>query len=244
MIEVLKNQEQINEARKKLNQMGADSSTGFARKMYQLLFFLRFRRKAENVAINKSWDVLKILETIEKYKPDHSSMIYDMGSYNCEIPLSLWWRGYKKIFAADLNPLARSIRWYCNSIEFRRENFYQSSMPKHSLDIITALSVIEHGYDQVNFFKVCHDLLKPGGLVLITTDFNKTKINIDPNFKIFHLSYLIFSSNDISKLVEEASQNGFELLSTERENNWDESENPIHFLEYKMSFIFLGFRKK
>ena len=243
MIKVLKNKKQIEESRQMLEKLGADSSKGFSRKMYQALYLLRFRKKAEKVAINKSWDVLNILQMIEKYKPNKDARIYDMGSYNCEIPLALWWRGYRNIMAADFNPIGRAINWYGNKIQFRQENFYNSNLPSDSLDIITALSVIEHGFEQVEFFKVCNGLLKPGGLVLITTDFHSEKIWIDPDFKIFNLSYLVFSNEEINNLVIEAEKNGFELISKEKESNWDMTENPIEFLDMKMSFILLGFKK-
>ncbi|MFZ4713408.1 MAG: class I SAM-dependent methyltransferase [Bacteriovoracaceae bacterium] len=244
MIEVLKNSKQISDARKALNQIGADSSTGLARLIYTLRFSLRFRRKVEPVAINKSWDVYRILKTIEKFKPKKETPIYDMGSYNCEIPLALWSQGYRNLYAADFNPLGRSINWYGNNIKFRQENFYESTIEKHSLEVITALSVIEHGFEQVNFFKVCNDLLKSGGLVLITTDFHQKKIAIDPKFTIFNLSYMIFSKEEILSLIDEAKLNGFELIDNNFPDNWSESENPINFLDHDMSFIFLGFRKK
>jgi hypothetical protein len=117
------------------------------------LYLLRFRKPAEKVAVNKSWDVLSILQLIEKYKPNKDALIYDMGSYNCEIPLALWWRGYRNIMAADFNPIGRVINWYGNKIQFRNENFYKSTVTPHSLDVITALSVIEHGFEQVEFLK-------------------------------------------------------------------------------------------
>ncbi|MBC7430415.1 MAG: methyltransferase domain-containing protein [Bacteriovorax sp.] len=244
MIEVLKSKEQIREARAELKEAGVDSSTKFARRVYQALYWLRFRKPAEQVAVNKSWDVLTILKTIQKMKPDKNTAIYDMGSYNCEIPLALWWSGYRNIMAADFNPIGRAINWYGNKIQFRQENFYKSTVASQSLDVITALSVIEHGFEQVNFFKVCHGLLKPDGLVLITTDFHAEKIKIDPNFKIFNLSYMIFSNEEILKLVEEAKSNGFELISSELKNGWTNSEYPIDFLGHQMSFVFLGFKKK
>ena len=244
MIEVLKTKEQIRKARSQLKNAGLDSSTKLVRRIYQVLYLIRFRKPAEQVAINKSWDVLTILKTIQRLKPDKNSLIYDMGSYNCEIPLALWWSGYRNIMAADFNPIGRAINWYGNKIQFRQENFYKSTVSPHSLDVITALSVIEHGFEQVSFFKVCHGLLKPGGLVLITTDFHAEKIKISPEFKIFNLSYMIFSNEEVLKLVEDAKLNGFELISNELQNDWDKSDYPIEFIGNQMSFVFLGFKKK
>lgn len=126
MIRVLESQEQIQASRRRLNELGVDTSRGLSRRLFQLLFALRFRRLPGPVAVNKSWDVLTMLETIQEHFPDKASRIYDMGSFNCEIPLALWRRGYRDIRAADLNPLGRCIRWYGNRIDFHCEDFYLS----------------------------------------------------------------------------------------------------------------------
>ena len=241
MIEVLKSQEMIEEARAGLDKLGCDTTHGFARTMFQMRYLLRFRQIPPRVAVNKSWDVLKIVETIEKHKPDKDISIFDMGSFNCEAPVSLWMRGYRNIRASDLNPKGRCINWYGNGINFQCENFYEPGIDDESLDVMTSLSVIEHGWDQKKFIEICMRYLKPGGIVCFSTDFHPEKQPIPEDFRLFNLSYMIFSRAEIESLVRAAEESGLELLGPA---NWGESEYPINFLEKDFTFIYLAFRKK
>lgn len=240
MLKVLSKESDIQESRNQMNKKGIDSSTGFHRLRFATIFSLRFRRPVPPVSINKSWDVLNIVETIEKQFSDKNIRIYDMGSYNCEIGVSLALAGYKNIIGADFNPLGRCIKWYGNNIDFRCEDFYKPSVPPGSLDVMTALSVIEHGYDQKKLLNSFSTYLKVGGIALVTTDYHEQKIPIDPHFKIFDLSYMIFSKEEIQSLIQEAKQFGLELITTPE---WGQTENPIEFLNHKFSFILLGLKK-
>lgn len=241
MIRILKSDEQINQSRQGLSDLGADSSKGLGRKLFCTLFALRFRQKAEPVAINKSWDVHQILQLIERHVPDKKAAIYDMGSYNCEIPLALWARGYRHIRAADLNPKGRCIRWYGNQINFQCENFYTPNVPPKSFDVITCLSVMEHGFNQDHFLKSVSDLLKPGGLIAITTDYHPQKIDIPHDYRLFNLTYQIFNRQEIEAFITRAKDFGLELVE---DQIWDESKYPISFLGHQFTFILIAFKKK
>ena len=98
----------------------------------------------------------------------------------------------------------------------------------------------EHGYNQKNLLATCRRLLKPGGIVLLTTDYNADKLDIDPDFRLFGLPYMIFSKEEIKSLISEAESSGFELLG---DVNWSDDEKPIDFLERKFTFILVGLRK-
>lgn len=240
MLKILNKQSDIQDARDKMFTKRIDSSRGLHRLRFATFFALRFRREVPPVSTNKSWDVLNIVETIENVFPDKNIKIYDMGSYNCEIGVSLWLAGFRNIICADLNPLGRCIKWYGNNIDFRCEDFYTPSVPPGSLDVMTALSVIEHGYDQKKLLKSLSTFLKVGGIALLTTDYNEEKIAIDPNFRIFELSYMIFSKKEIESLVEEAKDYGLELIT---QAEWGKTETPIDFLNHKFSFILVGLKK-
>src|SRR5690348_15423763 len=117
MLKILHDEDQIRQARQELRRLGCDSSTGLRRKLFEACYALRFRTTPPAVAVNKSWDVLTMLETIKTVRPDRDAGIFEMGSYNSEIPLALWSSGYRRIRASDFNPLGRCIRWYGNRIE-------------------------------------------------------------------------------------------------------------------------------
>jgi len=48
---------------------------------------------------------------------------------------------------------------------------YAATATHGQLDIITCISVIEHVEEVRKFFRACHMLLKPGGLLFLTTDY-------------------------------------------------------------------------
>lgn len=240
MLRVLKDQKTVDESRKKLAELGCDTSRGWRRAMFAALYRLRFRTAPPTVAINKSWDVLTMLEMFEKHLPDRQSRLFDMGSFNCEIPLALWQRGYRRIRAADFNPLGRSINWYGNGIDFHAENFYQPDVPAESLDGITALSVIEHGYDGDNLMKSVSRILKPGGIFALSTDYHEEKLEIPSDYRIFGLPYMIFCRREIEELIEHGRRYGLAPLG---DLQWSSSDYPIHFLGRDMTFLFLAFQK-
>ncbi len=184
MVRILKRQADIELSRIRLREKGCDTSTGWRRALFETLYRIRYRAPAPAVALNKSWDILSILETIESYLPRRNARILDMGSFNSEIALALWQAGYRELIAVDLNPAGQSIRWFGNRIDFRCENLYHPSVPPESLDAVTAVSVIEHGYDRNRLVDTLKSLLKPGGIALITTDFSFEKCHIEPEFRL------------------------------------------------------------
>jgi SAM-dependent methyltransferase len=240
VIRVLKNDLEIQQARTILRAEGCDSSTGWWRTRYSLMYRIRFRCAPEPVALNKSWDVLQILRGIRSEHPDRSSAILDMGSFNSEILLSLWASGYRDLQAIDFNPLGRAIRWYGNNIRFSTGNFYASDFPASSLDAFTALSVIEHGWDQDQFLATAKRVLKPGGTFYVTTDYHREKLDVPEDFRAFGLSYRVFSQRDIENLVRAAEAQGFELIG---DVQFSDSEYPIVWEGRKYTFLLLAMRK-
>lgn len=248
MLEILKSTEQINESRKELGALHCDKSFSWPRVYFSARYLLRYRTLPPPVSFEKSWDVLMMLKSVLRYCPAKDAAVLDIGSYNSEIPLAILAAGYKNVTALDLNPIGRSIEWYkldgCR-IKFRCENFYESTLPPQSIDALTALSVIEHGFDPDRLFKMAAKLLKKNGLFLITTDFHEPKIGIPNDFKLFGLPYMVFSKSELKSLTAKANEFGFRLLG---ELHWGDekkpSDYPINWLEKKITFAFIGFQKE
>ena len=240
MIRILQSQGEIDAARSALAGIGCDFTQGWRRRLFALRYTLRFRRPPEAIAVDKSWDVWSIATTIAATRPDRSARIYDMGSFNSEVPLALSAMGYRTIRAGDFNPLGRSIRWYGYPIDFHCEDFYHPAVPPHSFDVMTAVSVIEHGYDQAKLIAALDRNLAPGGLFLLTTDYHAAPVAIPEEFRIFDLSYRLFDRAALEDLVTAASRIGLTLLG---DAEWRDSEYPIEFLGRRLTFAFLAFRK-
>lgn len=181
-----------------------------------------------------------MLTTIHRHLPDRRARALDAGSFNSEIPLALWNAGYRNLQAADLDPHGRAIRWYGNRIEFRRENFYEANIAPDALDAFTALSVIEHGYDQQRLLRLIRRVLRPGGIACLSTDYHEEPIAIPADYRIFGLPYRIFCRRDIENLLSEAQAQGLTPIGDLR---WEQSEYPIAWLGHGMTFLFLALRK-
>ena len=240
MIRVLRDAAQVVEARANLHAAGLDTSRGWRRALYALCWRLRFRRAPEPVAVSKSWDVWTMYRTVLEHAPDRATRVFEMGSYNSEIPLVLWRAGYHNIRASDFNPLGRAIRWYGNRIDFRCENFYAPDLAPGSVDVMTALSVIEHGFDQEKLIAAAARLLKPGGLFLFTTDYREEGATIPDTLRPFGLSYRVFSRGDIESLVRAAGVAGLELIGPAE---WAASDYPIEWYGFRFTFAFVALRK-
>ncbi|MEP0826054.1 MAG: methyltransferase domain-containing protein, partial [Nitrososphaera sp.] len=77
-------------------------------------------------------------------------------------------------------------------------------------DVITSLSVIEHGVNHEKYFKEMYRILKPDGLLLTSTDYWPYKINV--NSQVYRGGHdMIFSKQDIYKLLDTAASQGFAL---------------------------------
>ena len=240
MIRVLQNATQITEARENLRAVGLDTSRGWRRMLYSLRWRIRFRCAPEPVAVGKSWDVWNMYQAILAHMPDRTARVFEMGSYNSEIPLVLWRAGYRDIRASDFNPLGRAIRWYGNRIDFRCEDFYAPEVAPESLDVMTALSVIEHGFDQDKLICTATRLLKPGGLFLFTTDYREEGVAVPETVRPFGLSYRVFSRADIDAIVRAFSAAGLELLAPPE---WTSSAYPIEWEGFQFTFVLVGLRK-
>lgn len=63
-------------------------------------------------------------------------------------------------------------------IDFRRMSAYElEQLPAHSYDIVTLLDVIEHMGDHDTLFRGIRHVLKPGGILVVSTDFDDSAWN-------------------------------------------------------------------
>ncbi len=208
--------------------------------VFSLRWRIRFRRAPEPVAVSKSWDVWAMYQAALAHAPDRTARVFEMGSYNSEIPLVLWRAGYHNIRASDFNPLGRGIRWYGNAIDFRYENFYDPDLaPGSGGGVMTAPPVIEHGYDQGKLIGTAVRLLETRRRLPVHHRLPRGGIAVPPEERWFGLPYWVFSRADIESLVWDAAVAGLELIAAGvgvvRLSDRVEGR--------KFTFLFVGLRK-
>jgi SAM-dependent methyltransferase len=119
----------------------------------------------------------------------------------------------------------------CTATEFDDETF----------DFITCLSVIEHGVPIPAFLGECHRLLKPGGEVIVSTDYWSEPVTTAGK-EAYGVPVHIFTPDEIRKILVYGRDAGLQptgdvdLSTQERVVHWDR-----HDLDY--TFIVFSFRK-
>ena len=149
----------------------------------------------------KSWDVLETLRFIEKHVPK-TAPILDIGAYASEIPVALHRMGYSSLHAIDLNPDLLKMP-HSEHIRYRIGNFMETPYPDGSMTAITAISVIEHGFDGPRLLREVARLLQPGGYFIASFDYWPEKIDTG-SVKFFDLDWLIFSREDVLAFCKSA----------------------------------------
>jgi SAM-dependent methyltransferase len=185
----------------------------------------------------KSWDVLKTVHFIETNVP-RSASILDMGAFASELPCILHNLNYSNLVGVDLNPDIRKMP-YADSVRYEVSDFMNTPFPSESFDIITAISVIEHGFNSHALLRELSRLLRPGGYFVASFDYWPEKIKSD-GIMIFGMDWRIFSAPEVRTFIREATEYG---LVPPGEIDLESTERPISCGERDYTFAWLVFQK-
>jgi SAM-dependent methyltransferase len=178
----------------------------------------------------KSWDMALALESIVRDIPKQGRIL-DVGARWSPIIERLEMLGYQDIWACDLerswkDDLRRLARR--SKVRFRQADLTDTGLPPGSFDGITSMSVIEHGVEPGAYFAEMARLLRPGGLLITSTDFWCEPVTTDgifpygPRFGQMR----VFGPDDINELLAMAARAGLrfdgdlDLRCAERVVTW------------------------
>jgi ubiquinone/menaquinone biosynthesis C-methylase UbiE len=210
---------------------------------------LQHKRLPTHTSVLKNWDLFSLYNTLSAYRRD--SIILDLGCGSGEALKLLLALGFQNIHGVDFQ-----VGWKLRASQFRRMLRHRSLKPpfhlhkgditktrfsNQSFDCAVCISVIEHGVNLESFLKEAYRVLKPSGLLFLTTDYWEEKICIDNSIKAFGLPWKIFSRLEISNLITLAQDIGFVLNSTSEIP--DCSERPVLWQNARYTFINLIFSK-
>jgi SAM-dependent methyltransferase len=191
----------------------------------------------------KNWDHLAAVFTILR-NTSPNAQILDAGAelYSNVLP-ALFAYGYRDLYGINLDFAAPARR---GPIRYLHGDITQSQFDDGFFDAIACLSVIEHGVPLAGYFREMHRILKPGGLLITSTDYFPTPI--DTRGQSAHGSPIqIFSKPEILAALDLAYSAGFEStgpLDLATPEQFD--ERPIHWAKFNLDYTFLLFtlRKK
>jgi len=234
-MDVLQTKPEIKAARKRLKEMGADAADA------AFIALLKRNRLLPGKAVGdqlKSWDVWKTVSFIRQNLPIDAAVL-DLGAYACEILPALHQLGYRSLTGVDLNPNLSAMP-YQESIRYLVGNFLETTLHDGTFDAITAISVIEHGYQPERLCAEVSRLLKSGGYFLASIDYWGDKIDTS-GITVFGLDWLIFSRSDVDRLIEVADLYGLEPVGSIK---LDASDALIHWQSRDYTFAWLALRKR
>ena len=123
-----------------------------------------------------------------------------------------------------------------------RGDLTRTPLADASQDVVLSISTIEHGVDVGQFLSEASRLLKPGGLLFVTTDYWEEKLRPDGAVREFGLPWRVFSRPEIEALIEQAQRTRLVLdkegsvPACEEQTVWWHGQN--------YTFLALVFRKQ
>jgi SAM-dependent methyltransferase len=235
MLEVLQNKEQIKSARKEMKLRGRSVVETTLSKLVRRLGLSRGLPVGDFV---KSWDVGLTLDFIATKLPLDAPVL-DLGGYCSEVPVALVRMGHTGVHAVDLNPDLLNMP-NADQVKYCVSDFMSTPFPSDSFDAVTAISVIEHGYDPERLFSEVGRLLRPGGYFLASFDYWPEKIET-AGTRFFDMSWLIFSRQDVENMLTVAKRYG---LSPFGDLKYQSDERAISCSGFDYTFGWLVLRKE
>ena len=142
--------------------------------------------------------------------------------------------GYRHLHGMNLS-LADPARR--GPIRYVPGDLTRTEFPDSFFDAITCMSVIEHGIPIEKYLWEMFRILKPGGILITSTDYYPK--HIDTGNKTAHGAPIrIFSKPEIQAMLAQAEACGFELTG---ELDLDCARRPVRWEKYDLDFTFLIF---
>lgn len=160
-------------------------------------------------AREKNWDFLHAFRLIIQ-RSRKQDVVVDLGSGTSSVILDwLHLYGYTQLYGCDL--IADNMTR--GHIQYSRQDLEKTSYADGFADVVTCLSVIEHGVNLPHLIQECRRLLKPGGLLILSTDYTCRTLdltNVRDELGPVHL----FTPESMADLIQLASEHGFTPLGS------------------------------
>jgi hypothetical protein len=183
---------------------------------------------------SKNWDSLAALDLILK-STTKDAFIFDAGGelYSMILPW-LFLYGYKNLIAGNLvfqDPIRRG------HIIYQHSDITSTGFRAASYDAITCLSVIEHGVDLRHYFCEMSRILKPGGILITSTDYFETPVDTKGQMA-YGAPIHIFTRGEIEHALTIANEYGLTLIAP---LDLSANEKLVTWKQHNLSYTFVIF---
>ena len=185
---------------------------------------------------SKNWDHLAALDFILKHT-GADSVVLDAGAdHSSRILPWLEAYGYRHLIGINVAFPSSFVR---GSIHYMPGDIEQAPFDDQSFDVITCMSVIEHGVNETAYVHEMSRILRPGGYLITSTDYYP--VPIPTHGKVaFGVPIRIFTKSDITRLLDSAGASG---LRSDGDIEFDCTQTPIQWKGLRYSFIMFVLRK-
>ena len=198
-VEVLDSRARIDQARQELRLRGLSFTSSWWRHLSSKIGISSSICVGDHL---KSWDVLKTATFIEK-NVSKSEPILDIGAFASELLYVLHHLRYSNLTGIDLNPSIRKMA-YGDCVRYEVSDFMHTPFGPESFGAITAMSVIEHGFDGKVLLAETARLLRPRGYFIASFDYWPEKVDTR-GISFFGMDWKIFSEPEVLAFLDEAA---------------------------------------
>jgi SAM-dependent methyltransferase len=236
-VKVLQTAKQIEDARFELRNMGVSSLRPDSR-VGRFLVEVGLYPGVHIGDFRKSWDVLETVRFLAEHVSKDTPVL-DLGAFGSEMPPALCKLGFEQVHGIDLNSKIATMP-YRDRVQYVQGDFLRTPYPDASFGAITAISVIEHGYDPALLWTEVGRLLKRRGYFVFSFDFWPEKIDSD-DVQFFGLDWIIFSRAEVAEMVTSAAALGLYPVGA---GKLEVGERPVSFAGKSYTFAWMALQKK
>lgn len=154
----------------------------------------------------KNWDHFLAFESILK-NVDQAETVLDAGGYFGTFTPWLVDFGYSNVVVMNKEFKDEVAEGGVKKI---KGDITKTILGTASVGAMTCMSVIEHGVDHDKFLDESYRIIKPGGRLILSTDYWPDKINTEEKHDdLYGCPVVIYSAAEIRGFVEKACKRGF-----------------------------------
>lgn len=125
-----------------------------------------------------------------------------------------------------------------DGVRFRYGDATRTGLEPGSIDAITCMSVIEHGLPVPAFFAEAARLLRPGGLLIVSTDYDAEPPDTT-GLRAYGGPVQVFGPDDIRGFVRAAESVRLRLVGELADADLQHPERPVHWKRPGLSYTFI-----